>query len=238
MVGLWILLILILISSLPVILVYLWFRLSRYPVSPLWFLFSLLVGAAALFPALFLQRFIFGMETGMVLSAGRWGLFVKIFIRVAFTEELSRLLVLLVFFRISDRLNRKTPDPAGYTAPISYGMVSYGAATGLLAGLGFAVLEGAAYGAADIGVALLRAFTAAPLHGACGSRVGAAALIFRAHPLQALFRFFSAVAIHGIYNFMIVMPGFPSVAAVILALSALASSILSIRSPGGGELHG
>jgi RsiW-degrading membrane proteinase PrsW (M82 family) len=118
---------------------------------------------------------------------------------------------------------------------LSYGRVSRASAAGLVAGLGFAALEGAVYGASDAGIALLRIFTAAPLHGACGARVGAAAVMFRERTAQALFRFLSAAFIHGIYNFMILMPGFPSIIAVVIALSALVSSILGIRS---GALSG
>jgi hypothetical protein len=43
-------------------------------------------------------------------------------------------------------------------------------------------------------------------------------------------RLLTAAAIHGIYNFMIILPGFPSLMAVLVAISALASSILTICS--------
>jgi RsiW-degrading membrane proteinase PrsW (M82 family) len=213
-----VLLFLVFISAIPVIAAYCWFRISRYPFSLLWFLIVLLAGAAAIFPALLLQNVIrFG--------PGRWTLFAKFFIRIAFTEELSRLFVLLVLFWLSRRITAASPD----AAPLSYSAVSRGTAAGLVAGLGFAFLESAVYGASDAGIALLRIFTAAPLHAACGSRVGAAAVMIKERPAQAVFRFLSAIAIHGIYNFLIVSPGFPSVAAVLIALSALASSILAIR---------
>jgi RsiW-degrading membrane proteinase PrsW (M82 family) len=233
--GLWVLLLIIIISSIPVIAVYIWFRIARYPFSLIRFLCALLAGAAAVFPALFLQNAL----SGLFLIGDRWSLLSHIFIRVALTEELSRLFMLFILFWISSLFSSgavafKNAD--GQAKPLSYNIVKQGAAVGLIAGLGFALLEGAVYGASDAGVLLLRAFTAAPLHGACGSRVGAAAVLFRSHPLQALFRFFVATAIHGIYNFMIIMPGFPSIAAVLIALTACASSILSLR--GGWEHSG
>ncbi|MDR2134365.1 MAG: PrsW family intramembrane metalloprotease [Treponema sp.] len=221
MAGLLVLLLLIFISALPVFAVCLWFRIARYPFSPVKFLSFLFAGAAAFFLALVLQGLF--PETGSVsaVSADRWNLLRRVFIRVALTEELGRLIALAFLFWILGRFGKE--DSSGY------GRVSRASAAGLVAGLGFAALEGAAYGASDAGVVLIRAVTAAPLHGACGARTGAAAVMLRERTAQALFRFFSAVLIHGVYNFMILMPGFPSAAAVVIALSALVSSILSIR---------
>jgi RsiW-degrading membrane proteinase PrsW (M82 family) len=57
--------------------------------------------------------------------------------------------------------------------------------------------------------------------------------MFRTNPIQAIIRLISATAIHGIYNFMAVIPGFSSIMAVLIALTALTSSIVVIR--GGWE---
>jgi len=218
--GLWVLILLITISSIPAAAAYIWFRLARYPFTLVRFLFTLLIGAAAVFPALFLQE----IFPASFAAAGRWGIFIEIFLRIALTEELSRLLMLFLMFWISSRLEPRFRDSS-----VSSGAVLHGAAAGMVAGFGFAIIEGAIFGAADTGVLLLRVFTAAPLHGACGSRVGSAAVMFRSNPYLALFRFLAATAIHGVYNFMIIMPGFPSIVAVLIALSALLSSIVSIR---------
>ena len=227
--GIWILLVIILISSIPVIFVYIWYRTAKYQFSPALFLFALLTGAAAFFPALLLQQFL----TFSSSTTGRLALFLQVFVRVAFTEEISRLLLLFLFFLISSRIR---PNE-NIVMSLSYNSIRYGTAIGLVAGLGFALLENAVYGASNSGVLLLRAFTAAPLHGACGSRIGAAAVMFRASPLQALLRIMAATAIHGIYNFMVTIPGIPSVAAVLIALSALLSAIISIHSGGDIELQ-
>jgi RsiW-degrading membrane proteinase PrsW (M82 family) len=223
--GLWILALLILISAIPVFAAFLWFRFIRVPFTPAKFILFFLAGAAAFFPALLLQSFFPAAANFPSGPAGRWILFRRIFFRIALTEELSRLMVLSLVFWILGRLERKD---APETRP-DYSSVSLASAGGLVAGLGFAVLEGAAYGASNAGLVLLRAFTAAPLHAACGARVGAAAVLFRGRTVQALFRFLAAASIHGIYNFMIVMPGFPAIAAVFVALCALASSAAGIK---------
>jgi RsiW-degrading membrane proteinase PrsW (M82 family) len=219
MYGSWVLVILILVSSLPVIAVYIWFRIAKYQFSLNRFFFALLAGAAAFFPALILQGLL-----PVSLTPGRAALFYDFFVRIAFTEEISRLLMLFIFFLISSKLK----PPAG-PGQLSYNAVKMGTAVGLVVGLGFSILENATYAASDIRVLLLRVVTAAAIHGACGSRVGAAAVMFRSNPIQALFRVFIATAIHGVYNIMVTIPGISSLAAVLLAASAFATAILAIK---------
>jgi len=220
MYGPLVLLVIIFISSIPVIAVYVWFRLAKYQFKLVRFLFALLAGASACFPALFLQNFL----NFTVSAGGRLELFYHVFFRIAFTEELSRLLLLFLFFYIEGRL---TKDSSGQ--PFSWNEINKGAITGLVAGLGFAILENAVKGISDTGLLLLRAVTAAPLHGACGSRIGTAAVIFRTNPAQALFRLFAATAIHGVYNFMVDRPGLPSIMAILVAFSALFTAISTIH---------
>jgi RsiW-degrading membrane proteinase PrsW (M82 family) len=226
MIGSLVLFVIILISAIPVIAVYIWYRLAKYQFSLIWFLFALLAGAAAFFPALLLQNLL-----NFSISAGsRLDIFYQFFIRIASTEEVSRLLMLFIFFFTSGRIVKEN---AGQFP--SWNTVRKGAAGGLVAGLGFALLETAAYGASNADVLLLRAVTAAPLHAACGSRVGAAAVMFRSNPFQAFMRFLTAIAIHGIYDFMAAFPGFSRLMAVLIAISAVASSILTIRSKWNNE---
>jgi RsiW-degrading membrane proteinase PrsW (M82 family) len=209
--------ILILVSSIPAIAAFLWFRLMRYPFSTPLFSASLLAGAASFFPALLLQN-IPRAGSGIFRLSGKWSMFAEILFRIALTEELSRFLILLILFAVILSAARK---PVNIRAN----------AVGLAAGLGFAILESAVYGASIPGNALLRAFTAAPLHGACGSRVGYSVVLLREHPARGILRFLSAVAIHGAYNFMLNIPGrFPPIAAVLIAVSSLVSAIQVIRS--------
>ena len=223
-----------LISSIPVIAVFMWFRFERFPFSMTRFSSALLAGAGSFFPALLLQN-ILAVEGGIFRVTGKWSLVGEIFVRIALTEELSRLLVLAVLFFAARRLSRagqidQNPGNASVSPAAMAG------ASGLIAGLGFAILESTVYGASNPGNALLRAFTAAPLHGACGFRVGSSIEIWRENHLQAVFRFLRAVVIHGVYNFMLLIPGIlPPIAAILIALSALATSVVTIRSGMRGE---
>ena len=222
MTGSWVLLAIFLIASIPVIAVFVWFRLAKYQLSLERFLFALLAGAAAFFPALLLQAFF----TFSSFPEGRLALFLQVFVRVAFTEELSRLLLLMIFFWLTSRYNTDEEGGSAFDA------VKSATAIGLVAGLGFAILESSRFAASDMntGILLLRAFTAAPLHAACGSRIGAAAVMIRTNPVQAFMRILTATAIHGIYNFMVAMPGLPSIAALLIAFSALFTAVLTIHS--------
>jgi RsiW-degrading membrane proteinase PrsW (M82 family) len=216
--GFWILLLLIFIAALPVFPSFLWFR--RRKIKSLWFLLSLAAGVLSLFIAAVLQNFLPFSEAGG--QGGPSFVLFGVFIRIALVEELSRLITLVPLLR----LGRAHEGAGGSSVP--------GAFAGLAAGLAFAAVESAGYGAADISVAFLRAFTAAPLHGACGIRAGGAADLLagpRKSPVLAAFRFFSAVMIHGIYDLIITAPGIPAFLSVLIALAALASSLAALRLP-------
>ena len=212
--GLSVLLFLIFISAIPAIFVFIWFRLAEYPFSAAQFTLALLAGAAAVFPALILQSFF----SNLSFATGRGNLFFQVFVSIAFTEEFSRLLLLVILFGICSSF-----------MSVIFNSAQQEATAGLIAGFGFAIIEGAIYGVSDTSVLLLRVITAAPLHGACGFRVGSAIAAFRSSPFRAFLNFFAAVAIHGIYNLMIILSGLPSILAALIALSALASSLLAIR---------
>jgi len=231
--GIGVLIILLFISSIPAIAVFVWFRFARYPFSLPRFSFSLLAGVVSFFPALLLQSFLTAKSEPLYI-AGKWGFVADIFVRIAFTEEFSRLIMLIMLFFTIRRVNSAGQGNSDLNVNISADTMS--SASGLIAGLGFAIIESAVYGASNPGNALLRIFTAAPLHGACGFRAGSSIAMFPDRPVQAVFRFLSAVVIHGIYNFMLIIPGFfPSIAAILIALSALATSIMAIRSGMKGE---
>jgi len=236
--GMGILLVILLVSSLPAIVVFIWFRISRYPFTFLQFILSLLAGAASFFPALFLRNFFAGI--GIFPKTGRLGLFGEIFIGTALAEELSRLIMLLILFFLFRRfgLEKKPPalnggseNAAAQDSPDRAFTAAKAAATGMIAGFGFSVFESAVLGALDFGVVLPRLFTAALLHGACGARVGVSLSMIGKGPVAgAVFRFLTAVAIHGVYNFLLVVPGIlPSIAAVLVAFSALTTSVLAIQ---------
>jgi RsiW-degrading membrane proteinase PrsW (M82 family) len=210
----WILLLLILISALPAIGVFIWFRLIRYPLDLALFFCGLLGGALALLVAGFFQS-LFPPLNNLDLQS----LLFRLMVQIALTEEAGRLVILLILRLLLDRFVKAPALPAE----------NLGSAVGLLTGLGFAIIETATYGAADPRIALLRAFTAAPLHGACGSRVGVTVFSFREAPFRGIFRFIAASIIHGIYNFMAINPEMPIVFPILLVAASLFSALQTIR---------
>ena len=205
MTGIWVLLLLVLTSALPGIIVFFWFRARKSAVTLPWFLLSISAGIISLLAAAQIQKILPSGQDGL------WMLFFVVFIRIALVEELSRFITLIP---LSAASNHKEKTGA-----------SFGAALGLVSGLGFAILESAFYGIANISITLLRAFTAAPLHGACGIRAGAAVFTFHENPGKAFFYFISAVLIHGAYNLIITSPALPSALAILIAFSALFASL-------------
>jgi RsiW-degrading membrane proteinase PrsW (M82 family) len=216
----WVLFLLIGSAALPVYLVYIWFRLSRLPAPPAWFLCSVFGGFIAAAVALVL-----GIAADRFLPADM-PLLAALF-RSALTEELGRLLTLLPLLAFFRRLGWNNPSgekTAGFTASGFFGADGYCAATGLVSGAGFALIEGIYYGVSGSGL-LLRAFSAAPLHGACGAGAGLAAGCLYRHTLRGLRYFFSMAAIHTLYNFLIRLPGVTPVLGIAAAFCFLILSL-------------
>jgi len=206
MTGIGILLLLIITAAIPVIIVFIWFKAAKSPVTIPWFLASLTAGVFSIFVAVLTQRLFPTPGIGSL-----WALLFGVFIRVALVEEISRVAGLLILFHMVKQ-HRKMDT-------------SFCAALGFVSGLGFAVMENAIYGVSNISLILFRGFTAAPLHAACAIRVCMALLVARNEPVRALFLFISAVLIHGAYNLMIVSPALPSWLAIPIAYAALFTSI-------------
>ena len=207
--GIWILLLLIGTAALPVIIVFFWLRTKKSPVTLPWFLVSLSAGIISLLAAALIQNLVPSLT-----KSGRSGpgpVFFDFFIRIALVEEASRLVTIIPFLKMGSQRRKMNRAFCG--------------ALGFAAGLGFATLESAFYGITDINITLLRAFTAAPLHGACGIRASLAFFYFKRYPVKAFFLFIFAVLIHGAYNLMIASPALPSMLAVLVALVALFSSL-------------
>ena len=208
--GIWILLLLTICSALPAIIVYFLFRAKKSAVTLPWFLASLAAGIGSFLLAALLHDLIIPFR-----EDNPWPVFFTIFVRIALVEEASRLVTFVPFFRADKNPMHKDS--------------SFGAALGLAAGLGFAFIESAYHGLTNINLTILRLFTAAPLHGACGIRAGTAVFTVRQHPLRALFLFASAILIHGTYNLIIVSPAYPSAIAILVALAALFASLNHLR---------
>jgi RsiW-degrading membrane proteinase PrsW (M82 family) len=219
--GIWVLLLLILVSALPVLPLYLWISRRGFSVRPAWFLLSLLAGAVSLALAALIQILI-PVSDSITLG----NLIASIFIRIALTEEISRFLVLLVFFSIGHLF-----DTVDNTEHSEDALRARTALTGLIAGMGFAVIETALSSSADFRIALVRAISAAPLHGACGAHIGLGTITVKTGPGRSFGRILYAVIIHGMYNFMLVSPGVPVIFPLLIAITAFFSSLQHCRRP-------
>ena len=212
--GMWTLLLLILSALLPLIIVFFRFKAGKIQMTLPWFLIAIAAGILSLLAAALIQNLF-----PNPVKDGLGQLLLGVFIRIALVEEASRLLTLAPLVRAGNRL--KNTDMA------------FCAAVGLAAGLGFAAAENASYGMADINIALLRLLTAAPLHGACGLRAGAAVFLFSRTPSRSVFLFGSSVIIHGAYNLIILSPALPSLLSIAIALIALIISLPFLNAAAG-----
>jgi RsiW-degrading membrane proteinase PrsW (M82 family) len=200
------------LAGAPPAAAYLWFLRRRRSFVPLPFLAALGAGLLAPVLAAAAQYAVPPAAEGNLPA-----LLFNIFARIALVEEGSKFLVL---YAVATLKSRSTAAPTS----------AWAASAGLVAGLGFALVETASLATSGPGAAVIRALTAAPLHGACGARVGSAVFARRRSPLRSLLRFLSAVAIHGMYNLLLVLPGVSFFLPVALAFVALASSVAVIGS--------
>ena len=210
MMGTWILLLILLSSALPAIIVFIWLKVSNSPVTLLWMLASLVAGILSFIGAALIQSF---FTLASQYSFGT--MLFDIFIRIAMLEEASRIITLVLLLIAASKLE-----------DLDWNI---GATLGLIAGLGFALIESAYHGLSDINITMLRAFTAAPLHGACGIRTGAAVFTFGSNKGKSVFYFLSAVIIHGAYNMAIISPAIPSALAILIAITAFLASLTYIK---------
>jgi hypothetical protein len=223
--GILLLFLLIIISALPLAAALLWFSLAKI-LHPPWLIASVLGGMLSLPLAGFLQALFPAAPVSGLAS-----LLVRLFLQIALTEEAGRLAVLavlLTFFRAAQRRSSLKANLIDGAAAEPF-TESQAAAAGLITGFSFALVETIYYGAGGLGIALLRAVTAAPLHGACGSRVAAAVYHIPARPPLALSRFLAAVFIHGSFNFIVLRPNIPHFIPVILTAAVLLPSLKSVQ---------
>ncbi|MDR2468261.1 MAG: PrsW family intramembrane metalloprotease [Spirochaetaceae bacterium] len=208
-------LLILVLSFVPVTLAFFWIRRRGIVFPFLVTLLFLAAGVATLVMAAVIQSLITeALPEGAASFAAQ---FFDVFVRVALTEEGARFLVFFVLF-------------AGIRVFSSQSILNEGfsAGGGLLAGLSFAALETAAHAASEAGVVLVRALSAAPLHGACGIRCAQSALSAEKTPLIAAGRLISAILLHACYNFMLPRGGIMAALAIFLALSSLVSSARAV----------
>lgn len=210
-----------------------WIFLKRYwqkrglSLSPVFTVIFFAGGIASLVIAAFVQAFLpleIPAFDGSSIS-GRAAILTFYSLRTAFVEEAARFAVLTSLFAINNRLLRKSMEIySNFSSLQAENGIIYNSG-GLLAGLSFATLETAAHAATESGALLVRAISAAPLHGACGIRCAQSIELFNEkRRVAAAGRFVYAAALHSFYNIMIVRGGIFSILSIILAITALISS--------------
>ena len=178
--------ILILAIAPPLLIVYYIYQKDKYDKEPKSLIIkSFLFGCLGIIPAIFLELFAKGMFTN---------LFLYVFIGIALVEEGVK------YFFLKKYLFNK-PD---FNEPMD------GIVYAVMISLGFATVENIFYvygeEGQEINVALMRMFTAIPLHAVCGVIlgyfVGLAKFSDNSKPL--LYKgLFLATLVHGLYNYFI-----------------------------------
>jgi hypothetical protein len=209
----------ILIAGLPVSAGWWYFR-AKYAVSGRIFLAALLAGFGAVLFAAAAQLAIAPLTPAPDLASGaKWAILYKIFVEIASTEELARFLMLVAF----SALFKKNREESGQNK------TAFMRVFGMIAGFSFAAVETIFFTITNPGSGLIRAISAAPLHGACGIRAANAALHIKQAPALSVLSLVFAIALHGIYNFLSQRGGFFPYLGVALAVSAFISGAQTIR---------
>ena len=216
--SLFIVVLLVFIAGLPLALAWCYFRAKTAERAPL-FLFALLAGLLGVVLAAVIQLFLAPLMPEPVFQPeNRLIIFYKIFVEIALTEETARLLSILVIALPLAKRYKDRPDMR----------VPFVRTLGLLAGFTFAAVETVFFAMTAMDTGLIRAVSAAPLHGACGMRAGNAVLNLKTAPLHSVFSLLSAAALHGVYNFLVQRNGFSPYLGVAIAVTALLAGLQSI----------
>jgi hypothetical protein len=216
--SLFIVVLLVFIAGLPIVLAWWYFR-AKTSVRVSLFLFALLAGLLGVLVAAAIQLFIAPLIPEPAFQPdSRLLIFYKIFVEIALTEETARLLTILVVALPLLKQYKNQPD---LRVPLTRTL-------GLLAGFTFAAVETVFFAMTTMDAGLIRAVSAAPLHGACGIRAGNAVLKLKTAPLFSVFSLFSAAALHGVYNFLVQRNGISPYLGVAIAITAMLAGLQSI----------
>lgn len=170
----------------PLLIAYYVYQKDKYEKEPKSLIIkSFLFGCVGVIPALFLEIFAKGMFTS---------LFLYVFFGIALVEEGVK------YFFLKKYLFKK----ADFNEPMD------GIVYGVMISLGFATVENIAYvlnnEGQEIQVAIMRMFTAIPLHAVCGVILGyfVGLAKFSDNSRSSLYKgLFLATLIHGLYNYFI-----------------------------------
>lgn len=170
----------------PLLIAYYIYQKDKYEREPKELIVkSFLFGCLGIIPAIFLEIFAEGLFTN---------LFVYVFLGIALVEEGVK------YFFLKKYLFKK----ADFNEPMD------GIVYAVMISLGFATIENIAYvlnnPGQEMNTALMRMFTAIPLHASCGVIMGyfVGLAKFSENQSSLLFKgIFAATLIHGIYNYFL-----------------------------------
>jgi hypothetical protein len=214
----------VLVSGLPVLLGCWYFR-AKHAMARRFFFAAALAGIAAVLLAAGAQLLVAPLSPRPNLAAGtKWAILYAIFIEIASTEELARFLTLMV---CTGALKKTLEAAPNKTALVR--------ATGMISGFTFAAVETIFFTMTNPDSGIIRAISAVPLHGACGIKAANAVLSGKRSPGLSLLSIVFAIALHGIYNFLVQRGGLFPYLGIALAVTALLSGAQSIRFEEGDE---
>ena len=178
--------ILILAIAPPILIAYYVYQKDKYDKEPKSLIIkSFLFGCLGIIPAVFLEIFAKGMFTN---------LFLYVFFGIALVEEGVK------YFFLKKYLFKK----ADFNEPMD------GIVYGVMISLGFATVENIAYvlnnEGQEMNIALMRMFTAIPLHAACGVILGYFVGLAKFSDNKNILLYkglFLATLVHGLYNYFI-----------------------------------
>jgi hypothetical protein len=216
--ALFVVVLMILVAGLPVGLGC-WYFHAKHAVPMRLFWAAMLAGAFAVLLAAGAQLLVAPLSPQPNLRTGvKWPVLYTIFIEIAATEELARVLMLTLSVSLFKNTLKNTPHKTALVRTM-----------GMILGFTFAAVETVFFTMTSIDSGFVRAFSAVPLHGACGIRAGNAALYRKHSPGLSLLSLFFAIMLHGIYNFLVQRGGLFPYLGIALVITAFISGAQTIR---------
>ena len=195
-------------ALIPVALIMLYvYRRDRFPEPVRIVSITFLLGVATIFPISLLIPVVEGFEETLYLS-GEAPYFYEAFVRAAFLEETAKWAILLLFCIKANEFNEPM-DALVYGVAVSLGFAAYENWDYVL----YPIYENDLELATSI--AILRSFTAVPLHATAGVFMGL--FLIRAifgksnHLVYVVLSLLFPVSLHGTYNYILISPNIDAI---------------------------
>ena len=219
----------ILFSSLafiPIIIILIYvYKRDRFPEPPRVVAITFFLGVATILPIQIFIPIIEGFGENLNLF-GESEYFYMSFIRAAFLEEVAKWIVLIFYCTKLSDFNEPI-DAIVYGVAVSLGFAAYEN----FEYVSYAFFEGGEAGASS--TALIRSFTAVPLHALAGIFMGffirEAIFYKRNNKISVYLSLFFPICLHGFYNHLIFSPNFSSYWIYFLLIAMFIRSIFIFR---------